>query len=221
MQRGFGVHGIFNLETFARPSGFDSVRNGARRGGTPFAFAGSLLKPFDEGLVELLSTLTVHSILSKAMLSSTASFDTAFGTASISHRRSSTESISSSSTDTLTDGSSDAELPATSSKPYSPSFAVKQTRQAKDWRPKATLHLRRDDSTRTFFERLVTRALMTDEYHELKPLNLDRGPIPVHPVAKEHAWILSRAFVALALQQLSYWVFPSEYGSVSLQKGLS
>lgn len=140
------------------------------------------------------------------MLHSAATLDAALTATAQSrlHRRSSFESLSSSSTDTLTDGASDTTLP----KPPPISSNVKQTRQAKDWRPKATLHLRRDDPTRTFFERLVTRALMTDEYHELKPLTLDRGPIPVHPVAKEHAWILSRAFVAPAIQQLSYWVFP-------------
>lgn len=86
--------------------------------------------------------------------------------------------------------------------------AVKQTIQVKDYRPPSTWH-RKSWGTKTFAERLVSLGLVADEYHDLR-IDADRGPIPKHSTLREHFWILTRAGVAPALQQLSYWAFPSK-----------
>lgn len=87
---------------------------------------------------------------------------------------------------------------------------IKQTQQLKDYRPVSTLHLKsRNDHI--FPARVVSTTLMAPEYHELKPKELDRGPIPVHNIWKEHAWILPRAMFPIMLQQASYFVFPGLY----------
>lgn len=125
-------------------------------------------------------------------------------------RRPSTAS-SSTDVDSFSDsGSSGSDTPTMD--PLKATEPVKQTRQGKDWRPKSTLHHRvkaKDPSLR-WYEKLVARGLMSQEYHELKPLDLDRGPIPKHSVLKEHAWILFRGLMAPAAQQLSYWYYPGE-----------
>lgn len=103
--------------------------------------------------------------------------------------------------------SSDSDMISTSSPPLS--SEVKQTRQGKDWRPKSTLHLK-PRSEFDFYDWLADRGKMSDEYHELKPESIERGPIPTHSVLREHAWILPRSLVATGLQQLSYLIFPRE-----------
>ena len=87
---------------------------------------------------------------------------------------------------------------------------VKQTIQKRDYRPKSTLHLK-THAERTWQERIVARSLMGPTYHELKPADLDRGPIPHHSTLREHLFILPRAMFAPLLQQASYWAFPGAF----------
>lgn len=56
------------------------------------------------------------------------------------------------------------------------------------------------------------RGEMSDAYHTMKP-DADRGPVPAHSTFGEHVWILPRALAAQALQQVSYWIFPSKSSS--------
>ena len=90
-----------------------------------------------------------------------------------------------------------------------PAEDVKQTLQKRDYRPKSTLH-HKARAQMTWQERIASRGLMPDSYHELKPATLDRGPIPRHSNIREHLYILSRGGFAPMLQQLSYWAFPGQ-----------
>lgn len=91
--------------------------------------------------------------------------------------------------------------------PYNFANRIKQTQQQKDYRPISTLHLKsRNDHN--FPARVVSTTLMAPEYHELKPKELNRGPIPVHNIWREHSYILPRAMFPVMLQQASYFVFP-------------
>ena len=105
--------------------------------------------------------------------------------------------------------SSEASTSRSPSPPLTPDDEPLQTRQKKDYRPKSTLH-KKERKDMTWDERIVARGLMHEGYHEMKPLDFDRGPIPKHSNLDEHLWILQRAMFAPALQQLSYWIFPSE-----------
>ena len=84
--------------------------------------------------------------------------------------------------------SSRSQLPATTVD--EPFVEVKQTRQAKDWRPKSTFH-RKARKDMTWMEKLVMRGEMSEEYHTWKP-DADRGPVPSHSTLGEHLWILPR-----------------------------
>ncbi|SCV70450.1 BQ2448_1844 [Microbotryum intermedium] len=94
----------------------------------------------------------------------------------------------------------------------------KQTRQGRDWRPKATLHLKHF-SDMTILEKMAARRLMPSEYHTLKTATVDRGPVPKHPLFPEHVFILSHALLAPALQQLSYFLYPGKGAIAVVTRG--
>lgn len=111
-------------------------------------------------------------------------------------RSASSESISSSSS--ISDVDSTAAAPV----------AKKQTRQKVDRRPVSTFHLK-SYAEQTWSERLADKGTMPAAYHELQDQDMDRGPLPTHSVVYEHAWILSNALAPVALQAISYAVFPT------------
>lgn len=91
------------------------------------------------------------------------------------------------------------------------------TRQAKDWRPKSTLHLKiRNGEPLTFWERISVFAIMPDAYHKLQPMDIDRGPIPTQSLLSDHLWILTWASPPFLLQQLSYWYYPEYKWPIAL-----
>jgi hypothetical protein len=106
---------------------------------------------------------------------------------------------------------------STSASDLEPVIEEKTTRQAKDWRPKATLHLKiRNGDKLTFWEHLSRLAIMPDEYHKLQPADIDRGPIPTQSLLFDHVWILSWASPPFVLQQLSHWYFPEYKWPIAL-----
>ncbi|GAA5977526.1 hypothetical protein JCM5350_004722 [Sporobolomyces pararoseus] len=84
---------------------------------------------------------------------------------------------------------------------------LRTTRQLVDRRPPSTFYLKKK-SEMTWAEYLCDLATCPASMHELKDEKLDRGPVPIHPVWKEHAFILSRALPPILIQQVFYWLAP-------------
>jgi len=70
-------------------------------------------------------------------------------------------------------------------------------------------------SEMTAAEFLCDFASVSAELHELKDETIDRGRPPIHPVWRDNAFIISRGLAPLAIQQVSYWLFPSEFSHSS------
>jgi hypothetical protein len=47
--------------------------------------------------------------------------------------------------------------------------------------------------------------------HELKDEELDRGPMPRHPMWRENMFIITRGMAPIVIQQLAYWAYPGEF----------
>ncbi|CEQ42361.1 SPOSA6832_04159 [Sporobolomyces salmonicolor] len=117
------------------------------------------------------------------------------------------------STGSLTSESSSSSLEtpisyATDPDDHSSKPAPRTTRQKVDRRPPSSFYLKKP-SEMTWDERICDLASCPPSMHELKDETLDRGPIPVQPQWKENAFVISHGIVPIALQQLSYWAFPS------------
>lgn len=62
----------------------------------------------------------------------------------------------------------------------------------------------------TIAEKICNLAVCPPEIHQLKPLTLDRGPMPTQSVLGEHLFILPRAFLPLVIQAACYYAFPGQ-----------
>ncbi|BGP50918.1 hypothetical protein JCM10450v2_006844 [Rhodotorula kratochvilovae] len=81
------------------------------------------------------------------------------------------------------------------------------TKQKVDRRPPSTFYMK-DRSEMTLAEQICHLATCPPEMHVLKDESIDRGPPPIQPVWRENAFIITRAFVPLLLQQMAYAAFP-------------
>ncbi|GAA6023318.1 hypothetical protein JCM10207_006232 [Rhodosporidiobolus poonsookiae] len=82
-----------------------------------------------------------------------------------------------------------------------------QKKETPIYRPPSTFYLK-SPAEMTVAEKICDAATCPAEVHEVKLPSLDRGPVPTQPVWRENVFILSRALVPLAVQQISYWLFP-------------
>lgn len=64
-------------------------------------------------------------------------------------------------------------------------------------------------------EKICNIAVCPPEMHELKELELDRGPVPTQSIWRENFFILSRGLPPLLLQAASYYFFPGEFRDCS------
>ncbi|GAA5936181.1 sterol desaturase family protein [Sporobolomyces koalae] len=82
------------------------------------------------------------------------------------------------------------------------------TRQQVDRRPPSTFYLKKKTQMNVA-EFLCNLATCPASVHELKDEEIDRGPLPTHPIWKENVFILTRGLAPLVVQQLSYYFFPN------------
>ncbi|GAA5933860.1 sterol desaturase family protein [Sporobolomyces koalae] len=92
---------------------------------------------------------------------------------------------------------------------------VRTTRQLIDRRPPSTFYLKKK-SEMTIAEWLCDLATCPAIMHQLVDEKIDRGAVPIHPMWKEHAFILRRALVPLAIQQAAYWLLPNHKWPLAL-----
>ncbi|KAK4049226.1 hypothetical protein OIO90_005515 [Microbotryomycetes sp. JL221] len=90
-----------------------------------------------------------------------------------------------------------------------PAEARRTTMQKVDRRPPSTFHLK-PRSQMNLAERICLIALAPDESHYLVDATVDRGPVPRHPLWKQHWFIWPRAMAPLIIHHLSYRLLPDK-----------
>ena len=63
-------------------------------------------------------------------------------------------------------------------------------------------------------ELICRLAVCPDSIHEVKPMDLDRGPIPTQSIVLENLFILAVATVPLVVQGWAYAIYPRELAVV-------
>lgn len=107
---------------------------------------------------------------------------------------------------------SDTDSAASYASSLSEEEPVLYTRQLVDRRPKSTWHLK-PRAEQSIAEYVFT-LFHKESLHEVKPLTLDRGPVPRASVLKENAQFLPMVLVPLAVQEVVYRYFP-QFGNWS------
>lgn len=83
------------------------------------------------------------------------------------------------------------------------------TRKGKDYRPVSTWYLK-GWLAMSPAELICRLAVCPDSIHEVKPMDLDRGPIPTQSIVLENLFILAVATVPLVVQGWAYAIYPRE-----------